>query len=58
MNARIFAPGASVGYSTVTMSLAIALGALAARAGFSTLMAILVGVATAAVGWWALSSEP
>jgi len=58
MNARISAPGVSVGYGTVTMSLAIALGGLAASAGCSTLMAMLVGLATAAIGWWALISEP
>ena len=58
MNARILAHGISVGYGTVTTSLAIALGALAASAGCSTLMAMLVGVATAAIGWWALMSEP
>jgi len=58
MNTRIVAHGVSVGYVTVTMSLAVALGALAARAGCSTPMALLVGAATAAIGWWALMSEP
>jgi hypothetical protein len=58
MNARTLAHGVSVGYGTVTMLLAIALGGLATSAGFSPLVAMLVGVATAAIGWWAVISEP
>ena len=58
MNARILPHGVGLGFVVVPLVLAIVLGTLAAAAGFSTPVAMLVGMATAAIGYWAVTSEP
>jgi hypothetical protein len=58
MSDRIFPHGLGVGSMAVTLGLGVALGTLAAAAGFSTPVAMLVGTATAGVGCWAVTTEP
>jgi hypothetical protein len=45
-------------FATIIGVIAIGAGTLAANAGSSALLALLVGTATAALGWWAISTEP
>ena len=45
-------------FATIISVIAIGAGMLAANAGSSPLLAVLVGMATAALGWWAISTEP
>jgi hypothetical protein len=40
------------------LTLSAGLGGLSRAAGFSAVAAVLVGAATATVGWWASASEP
>jgi hypothetical protein len=47
-----------VSFVTIIVLLAIGAGALAANAGSSPLLALLVGTATGTLGWWAVSTEP
>lgn len=47
-----------VSFTTIIVVLAIGAGALAANAGSSPLLALLVGTATGGLGWWAISTEP
>jgi hypothetical protein len=58
MNDRIVPDGGGVGFTAVALVLGVGLGTLAAAAGFSTPIAMLVGTATAGVGCWAVTSEP
>lgn len=47
-----------VSFTTVIGVIAVGAGTLAANAGSSPLLALLVGTATGALGWWAISTEP
>jgi 4-amino-4-deoxy-L-arabinose transferase-like glycosyltransferase len=60
MNARRLARHVhvDVGAVTVTLGIAIGLGALTLMAGFPLVIGLIVGTSTGAISWWAINSEP
>ena len=51
-------PRPDVASFALMLLLSAGLAALSRVAGFSTMAAVIVGTATAMVGWWAAASEP
>jgi hypothetical protein len=58
MNARMLPDHPGTSALAVVAALAIGLGTLTLTVGFASWIAALVATATAAIGWWALVSEP